>query len=251
MASHLRELLPASLTQEEARIIVSQQFTNLLGSIIDARALHGRQAPSQAQSLYPFKTQPGVIGVLRKILTDAEEKENVTEQEKILFTEEFPDFTDTREKIVFSLEETKPGAFGEGGPREARVRNWKPVLRDKFADSEHPGYQVAVLGYLFNSIIRLTCYARTNKEANSRVEWLQRVLRQYSWYFGWQGIPQFFFYARGADFILPEKEIKLYGRPLDYFVVHEELSVQREKTMERLIIKSAQEPSTSKLQELL
>jgi len=257
MATELRDLLTAGLDEEQAKVIVYDQFQQQIAAGGGLNAIDKSRSPGVAQSLYPRidsegNRQPGVIGVIRLIIADAQQKEGTVVPQRVMFTEEYPDFKNPRESIVFSVEKSVVGSVGRGPfSTSGGVRPPRPMLRQIADDDENPGYQLAVFGYLFDSIIRLTCFAQTNKEANARVEWLQRTMRNYEFYPAWAGVKHFAFWERQSDFVLEENKEKLYGRPLDFAVQHEEVKVLRQKTLERLIIRSGLALSTSELEDTL
>lgn len=245
MDSELRDFIDESISTEQARIIAEQQFDMQIKASSGFMQTEGtRTKPSVAQGLYPRidilgNRQPGLIGILRTIIQDAQTKEGTVSDQQVLFTEEYPSFKNPRESIVFSVEESVPGNFSKGPfSTSGGIRPPRALLKTVLDDVENPGYKVAIFGYEFDSIIRLTCFALTNKEANARCEWLQRTMREYEFYPAWQGIRRFFFQKRGSDFVLEENANKLYGRPLDFAVQHEEIKFLRQKTLERIVIRS-------------
>lgn len=241
MPSVLRtDILPRELSQEPDRIVVRQQFDQVLSGA-RKRSEESRTTPEPAKNLIES------IDLIRKVLADKENRLGIAQKDRVAFTEEYPDFNTETELIVFSIGKSLPGAFGEGRPFESDIKNLVPALRQEIEDPENPGYKMAILGYWMDHMVKLTCFARTNKAANRRVLWVQDVLREYSWYLRWSGIGRVFFMGREEDFILEEKEQKLYARPLNYFVRTEEITQLRERTLEQLIIDSGQVNSTSVL----
>lgn len=63
-----------------------------------------------------------------------------------------------------------------------------------------------------------------------------RMMNEYRWWFALEGIGRVFFYKQNADIVEEANEQKWYGRPIDYFVRTESISVHSEKTIEEIII---------------
>lgn len=230
MASELREdLISSDLATEPQRVIVRQQFLAILGRY-QKRTSGKSKTPGQAKDL------PGVFDLIRRAVRDFEQREETSEKYRLEITEESPDFAADLETLSFSLVKSEPGAFAAGRPFESDIKSFVPVLREEVDDPEHPGYRIAILGYWYDSIIRLTVFSRTNKRANKRVEWLQGLMQDYMWFFRSSGVNRIFFWKRGEDFVIENNGAKLYGRPLDFFVRTESIRQLREKTLEMLEI---------------
>src|SRR3990167_5326120 len=243
MAELRTDLIPKGLSEEPKRIIVYNQFRQT----IDAARKYGHysKTPAAAKDIF------GTMDLVRRALLDMERREETLTKNKISFTEERPDFSNDGEVITFSVVRSEPGAFGEGRPFESNIKNLVPILREELDDPDNPGYKMAILGYWYDNIIRLTCFARTNKQANRRVVWLQGLMQDYMWFFRTNGVNRILFWGRGEDFVVEENGARLYGRPLEYFVRTENVRQLREKTIEEITLDTGLADNGSELRDEL
>jgi hypothetical protein len=228
MVDFLDDLLDDELTQDNIRVVVERIFDKEVGA--DRPRTEKDRTPKEAKPLV------GVYDLIRQAIVNFEKRAGMPDANKVLFTEEEPDASALTEVITFSLVSRVPGSFGQGAPFESRTHNLRPMLREEVDDPENPGYRVATLGYWHDNIIRLTCWAQTNKAANARAEWLEKLLEEYAWFFKAEGVDRFLFHERNADIIEEISNNRWYGRPLDYFVRTETLRTVSEKTIEEIII---------------
>jgi hypothetical protein len=192
----------------------------------------------KGRTLKPAKSLNEYYDLVKQAIDDLERRANLDTKNKILFTEEEPDYKSEGEIITFSLVKREPGAFGQGAPFESKVRNLRPILRENVADPENPGYRLATLGYWHDNLVRFTCWAKTNKTANDRALWFEDLMENYSWWFKAQGVDRCLFWERGEDQTLFSQNNKWYGRPINYFVRTEKVRVFSEKTLEELVIQA-------------
>ena len=240
MPSQLETIsFPEDLLRNPQRIEIRQQFSRLIEG--------ASKAPARMKSPGAAKDLRGIQELIFQAITDKQNRAQTAEKARVKFTEEFPDFTAESQTVTFSVEKSVPGSFGEGGPFESNVKNLRPILREEVEDTDFPGYKVATLGYYYDNLIKLTCFARTNKEANVRTTWLQKLMSEYMWWYTWQGVNRILFWERQPDFFIEENGAKLYGRPLLYFVRTEELTVLRERVLEELIVDTGLTPQLSVL----
>lgn len=224
----LEDVLNEELTEDNVRITVERIFDKEIGG--DRARKEKDRTPKNAKSLI------GVYDLIRQAITDFEKRAKTPDANKITFTEEEPDKQALSEVVTFSLMRREPGAFAGGAPFEGRTHNLRPMLREEVDDPENPGYRVSTVGYFHDNIIRLTCWAQTNKAANARAEWLERVLDEYAWFFKAEGVDRFLFWERNADIIRQIDNQRWYGRPIDYFVRTETLRAFSEKQIEEILI---------------
>ena len=182
-----------------------------------------------------------VYNNIRLAIENYETRQNTPTKNRITFTEDKSDNEKDTEVISIKCIERNPGLFSQGSPYDAgkasAVKNMLPRLREERPDPDYPGYNIAISGKWFDNIIQLTCWAKTNKRANYRADWLETLLEEYVWWFKAQGIDRFLFMKRGEDIIEGESaDNRWYGRPLDYFVRTEKISMISEKQIEEIII---------------
>jgi hypothetical protein len=222
------DILPDELTKEQQRLLTSTQFQSICNA---GTSLERSRTPGPAKNLTEF------YGLVKNAIDDYERRQETTEDAKIYFTEDNIDFPkDNKIVVSFGLVKRLPGSFSQGGPFEGNVVNMKPVVREVLDDPENPGYKRAILGYWHDNEVRFTIWARTNKDANEKALWFEEIMQEYSWYFGIQGVPRVLFLKREMDSIIEINSVKLYARPLHYFVRTETLRTVSEKTIENILI---------------
>jgi hypothetical protein len=229
--SVLQDLLNDELTAERVRIHVQAQFDFIRDQAEDTRRSGRSKTLGEAKSLLEF------YDLVRQAIEDYEIRARTPEENKVTFTQEEPDVTSKTETITFSLVRREPGCYGQGAPFEAKVKNLRPRLREIGTDPAHPGYRQMVTGFWYDNVVRLTCWARTNKAANARARWLESLMEDYQWWFVAQGVPRVLYFGQQADTVVVIDNNKWYGRPIDYFVKTEKLKVFSEKTLEEIFIK--------------
>ena len=230
MASLLQDLLNAELVEGDIRVLVREVFEN---SLIDPDA---KKVPVRSKTLGSTKSLNEFYELIGQAIDNYEKREGVSADKKVIYTEEEPDTSSRTETITFSLISREPGAFSQGAPLEGKIRNLRPMFREEGDDPENPGYRYIVLGYWYDNVVRLTCWARTNKAANAKVEWLEGLMEEYSWWYKAQGVDRVIFLGRHADIVVNVDGNKWYGRPIDYFVRTEQLRVFKEKTIEQIVL---------------
>lgn len=228
--SVLQDLLGDELTKPRARIIVERVFEH-------TRGIEPPRSESRATTLGSTKSLLEFYDLVRRALDDYESRAGVAQETKVIFTEEEPDASAGTESIVFSLIERLPGQFAQGEPMSRDHVNLRPIFREEYDDSKNPGYRILVNGYYYDSIVRFTCWARTNKKANARAEWFEDLMEEYSWWFKLQGVDRVLFYGRNTDLVTTVNENKWYGRPINYFVRTEKLRTFQQKTLEEILIR--------------
>lgn len=234
MTSLLEDILDEDLTQVNARVYVEMVFDqNFADTRNDStRAASERsKTPGNAKSLLEF------FELVRQAVVDLQNRASVPTEHRVLFTEEEPDTKSVSESITFSTIKKVPGAFSGGTPFEGNTKNLKPMIRESTVDLENPGYRKAILGYWHDNLVRFTCWARTNKAANKRAEWFENLMNEYVWWFAMQGVARCIYMGQGTDIVTVADNNKWYGRPLDYFVRTEKISVFSEKTLEEILLR--------------
>lgn len=204
------------------------------------------QSFSQRPSRTPKRAVSSLSDVytkMRQAIENYESRAGTSSINQVTFTEEEPDKDNDTEVISVKCMERHPGLFSQGTPydagKPAAVKNMTPRLREEINDPDHHGYSIAICGKWFDNVVRLTCWARTNKAANRRADWLEDLMEEYDWWFKAEGIDRTIFIGRAEDVVIgQEDDNRWYGRPLDYFVRTEKISMKSEKQIEEILIKT-------------
>lgn len=226
MGSILEDLLPEGTEEYAERIQVREVFDNTFETVMPP----ADRTVGQAKSLVEF------YDLVSRGLQDYEARAGTPLSYHVNFTEEDPDLDSQTETITFRLMRREPGAFSQGAPFAGDVKNLRPILREKGNDPANPDYKYAITGYWYDNLIRFTCWAKTNKQANARACWFEDFMEDYIWWFRLQGVSRILFWGRGEDQTVNVDNNKWYGRPLNYFVRTEKIRVFEEKKLEQILV---------------
>lgn len=228
------DLLPEELTtaRTSVKVEVETQFNEIVS-----------QFPDRAGSLYESKNINEVMELILASVRDYEGRENTIKDKEVKFLYKEPDLPAELEAISICLENRKPGVFGQTTPSSARnsnkPRNQRPILRELRDDPDAPGYKLAVLGFFYDNVVSLTCWARTAKTANVRTLWVEQVMEEYAYYFKLAGVHDIYFIERGKDITKDIENNKIYGRSLYFYIRTEMIQALRQKTLEQIYVKLA------------
>jgi hypothetical protein len=226
----LQDILDDDLKEDKQRIHIEQLYQSYFD-----RDLSHQQARLRTPKVAIYSLRD-VYSLVKTAVDDYQTRAGTPNAERVTFTEEMPDKKFDTEVISVCCIKSVPGSFSQGSPMEGKVKNLRFMFRDEEDDPDVPGYRISTLAYWTESIIRLTCWAKTNKAANIRVDWLQNLMFEYDWWFKAEGVDRTIFMERGEDKVLEKDGQKWYGRPLDYFVKTEKIKMLSERALEEIYI---------------
>jgi len=223
--------LPDSLTADEQRIRVN--VSQIMGSLVEGAqdVTQGRSVtPGQSKNYFEF------LELVHKAIEDYQNRQKPPFNRRVNLSWERPNLKEETERITISLEERMPGAFSEGAPREGKIKNLRPILREKRQSETDPGYLTAIFGKWYDNLIGFTTWAQTNKEAIERAFWFEDFMEKYTWFFRASGVGRVLFYSQKEDEFTDNDGQRLYGRRLTYFVRTERITTIDEKTLENIYL---------------
>lgn len=225
------DILPSELTTDQSVIVehIIQRVIPVTYQEPDSRE-RVRQ-PREAQDIDGFYT------LVNRAIKDKQIDDDTVANKKIIFTEEMPPSEMTTEVITYSLQRREPATFG-GKAHQGNHRELKPHIRSIEDDPNNVGFKVVTLGQQFENEIIFTCWAKTNKQVNKRALWFEDFMKEYAWYFKYNGLMECFFQRRLADYTLDLQgdNNTLHARPLVYYVRTERLTHLSEPTIRRIIV---------------
>lgn len=232
------DILPDSLTQQEAKVIVKYHFDSIIESSRKNRPQDAAKSvtPGKAKDIYEF------FELVKQVTEHRQVAMNVSEDSKVFMTQEFSEVEQHLETISFSVMKRQPGSFSEGAPFQGDVKNLRPILREVVDDVDNPGYRKVIQGYWYDNLVKFTCWAKTNKEANDRSLWLEQLIEDYTWFFRISGVSRVYFWERLADSVedttnsIKSTTNKYYGRSLVYYLRTEKITTLSEKELEQVIV---------------
>lgn len=217
------------IEKSNVKVVVENLYQHIL-----ARA---HVIPELTKSPLEAKDVIEVMDLIKTAIEDYESRTHATQDAKVQVVYEEPDVEMELERISIDLSRREPGAFGQGAPFEAKVKNLRPLFREEVDDESFPGYKRAVMGYCYDNVLTLTCWARTNKQANARALWLENVMEEYAWFFTYSGVNRLMYWGRQKTLTKQVNNNKIYGRPIDFFVKTEKIRSVSQKTLEDILIK--------------
>ena len=224
---NLLDNIDVNLLEPKDKVIVQQQYGLVKSAGIASSS--PSKTPGSAQDV------DGFVDLVRRAVEHAETVGKVTEERKALFTRDYSLKSFNKDVISHSIIKRQPGAVGKAAPFDG-VKNYRPILREEIEDSDNPGYKSAVFGYIYDNLVRFTCFSRTNKEADERALWFEKLINSYLWFFRYSGVNRVLYYGRGQEVIEEYEGNKIYGREIDFFVRTEEISVVSEKSIEQIVV---------------
>jgi len=169
---------------------------------------------------------PRFFEIASNIISDAQDRDGANADKKVSLIEEYPpdrisDFGD--EVICYRLLKREPAnmnAKGTGRPQRKSVHSYDA------RSSTYPNKAVIVESRPIDHIIEFSCWAKSNKLANSRALWLEKLFVNHAWAFEVQGVERFFWKNRGPDTYMTSGGQRLLYRPINFFVRFREFELK-------------------------
>jgi hypothetical protein len=231
------DILPEDLTEEQT-VIVHNIIQDYADGLPSDRGTGVLPFGSRVRQPRPAKDVEGFFTLVKRCLEDKQNSEAIASDLRLNFLEEHPPEEIETETISFKLRSREPASFSQGKALNQRVQEMKPHIRSIESDPTQPGHKIITLGQQFENVVELTCWAKTNKQANYRARWLEDTLREYAWYIKYEGVMEFFFQSQENDMVLEVDSTSntLKGRPLLYYVRTERLTHILEPTIRRIVV---------------
>jgi hypothetical protein len=240
MSDLRNDIVDEALLESPYRIeVIKEEASHLYSSIVN-------QASAAGKTVTPGVTKDIIetMDLIGDVILNYQDRVHATEDSKVKIVYEKPDIPIESEVIEISIADRNPGQFSQGSTFEGGVKNRRPLLREEREDPDNPGYRRAVLGYFHDNVLRLTCWARTNKEANKRALWLEQVMEEYAWYFARSGVNRLLYEGWRVPEVINIDNNRFYGRPIDYFVRTERLTNVSQKVLEEICLRIAASSGT-------
>lgn len=152
------------------------------------------------------------------ILEDHQKKAGIIVDERVLLSEEHPPdyFGDDEDEII-----TWRVLNREPANMDTKAQN-RPQRKSSYyynlQSSEWPNKVVLVESRPVDHKIEFTCWAKTNRLANKRAIWFEKLMISNSWAFEVQGAERFLWLNRGPDMYTTHQQQRLFGRPLNFML---------------------------------
>jgi hypothetical protein len=172
--------------------------------------------------------------IARELISDAQSREGVVDGSRVILTEEYPPepFRDLGDELVayrvLRREPAKMNAKGTGRPQRKSMYYYD-IIRP-----ENPNKAVVIESRPVDHIIEFTCWGKTNKLANARAIWLEKLFINHAWAFVSQGVERFYWRDRGPDTYMTSGGQRLFYRPINFFVRFREFEVKATSLLKQI-----------------
>jgi len=170
------------------------------------------------------------------LIADAQKRSGILENKIVKLVEEYPPETmDTYgdEVITFKVVSRKPGMMNKTG-------TGRPVRKSTYSfESGSPNYPNKILtveSRPVDHIVEFNCWAKTNKLANDRAIWLEKLLINNAFVFEIKGAERFYWEARHSDTYMTVGGQRLFYRPIHFFLRFREFDIKAESILRELLI---------------
>jgi len=164
--------------------------------------------------------------IANSLISNAQDREGIVTDSKIILTEEYPPepFSDFGEELiayrVLRREPAKMNAKGTGRPQRKSM-HYYDIIRP-----ENPNKSIVIESRPVDHIVEFSCWGKTNKLANARAIWLEKLFVNHSWVFVSQGVERFYWRDRGPDTYMTSGGQRLFYRPVNFFVRFREFEIK-------------------------
>ena len=176
------------------------------------------------------------FSVAKKLIEDAQLREGTNPEDRITLVEEYPpENMDTygNEVIAFKVVERKPGMMntkGTGRPHRKATYSHQEIRPDL------PNKVITVESRPVDHVIEFNCYARTNKLANKRAIWLEKLFINSAFVFEVKGAERFYWKERLADNYMSVNGQRIFSRPIRFFLRFREFDAKATTMMRKMLI---------------
>ena len=179
------------------------------------------------------------------LLTDAQARAGIDTTKRVRLIEEYPPEPFDRygdELVAFRVLKREPARMSiKGTSRPQRKSTW-------YYDTVSPQYPQKVIIIESRPVdhhIEFSCWAKSNKLANSRALWLEKLFINHAWAFEVQGVERFFWKDRGPDTYTTSGGQRLFYRPINFFVRFREFEVKAHPMLRTINLEVGRGPTVS------
>lgn len=170
------------------------------------------------------------------LIEDAQKRSGILENKIVKLVEEYPPETmDTYgdEVITFKVASRKPGMMNSNATA-------RPVRKATYSHeaqvTDQPNKVLIVESRPVDHIIEFTCWSKTNKLANDRAVWLEKLLINNAFVFEIKGAERFLWEGRHADTYMTIGGQRVFYRPIQFFLRFREFDIKAESILRELLI---------------
>lgn len=174
------------------------------------------------------------FNIAKLLIEDSQKREAI--KDIVTLTEEYPpeDISDYGDEVItFRVIERKPGmmdAKGTGRPQRKATYSYEE------RNPKQPNKVITVESRPVDHVIEFNCWASSNKLANKRAIWLEKLFINSAFVFESKGAERFFFKERLSDMYQTTNGQRLFSRPLRFFLRFREFDAKAESILRQILI---------------
>jgi len=241
--TYLTESVDESLLKAEDRISV--QLVEYDKVLYETEVPVGLINPytTRAENFLPNSARAMTLSVFfetaSKLIADAQGRAGADSSKTIKLTEEYPPEpfeTYGDEVIAYRVLKREPARMNAKGT--ARPHR-KSTFTDEVTAPEYPNKVIIIEARPIDHLIEFTCWGKSNKLANARALWLEKLFITHAWAFEVQGADRFFWKDRGPDTYMTSGGQRLFYRPINFFVRFREFEIKAHPQIKQLIFEAS------------
>jgi hypothetical protein len=224
--SKLTETVPSALLEDDSVRVYIVEGEKVISEYETPVAINNPYTfdPSHFLPNTKLMNLPRFFKIASDLIADAQGKEGITDV--IPLVEEYPPelFHKFGDEViayrVLRREPAKMNAKGTGRPHRKHTHYYSVISPDL------PNKAIVIDSRPVDHTIEFTCWAKSNKLANARALWLEKLFVNHSWVFTVQGVERFFWKDRGPDTYMTSGGQRLFYRPVNFFMRLREFEIK-------------------------
>lgn len=174
--------------------------------------------------------------VAGKLIKDAQEREGTNPEDIVRIVEEYPPenmHEYGNEVITFKVVERKPGMMNTKGTSRPHR---KATYSHQEMRPDLPNKVITVESRPVDHVVEFNCWAKTNKLANKRAIWLEKILINSAFAFEVRGAERFFWKERLSDNYMTVNGQRIFSRPLRFFLRFREFDAKAVTMIRKIMV---------------
>jgi len=174
--------------------------------------------------------------IAKSLILDAQERDGINLEDQITLIEEYPPedmITYGNEVIAFRVIERKPGMMntkGTGRPHRKATYSHQEIRPSL------PNKVITVESRPVDHVIEFNCYATSNKLANKRAIWLEKLFINSAFVFEVKGAERFFWKERLSDTYISVNGQRVFSRPIRFFLRFREFDAKAVTMIRQILV---------------
>ncbi len=174
-------------------------------------------------------TLPRFFSVAAEVINDAQAREGKISSKRVPLVEEYAaeymsEMGDEGDEVIaFRVLRRRPSPMN---PSATDRQQRKAMFSYSLQSKNHPNKVIEVESRPVDTLIEFSCWAKSNRLANLRALWLEKLFISYSWAFAVKGAERFYWEDRGADTYMTHGQQRLFYRPLNFTLRTREFEVK-------------------------